>query len=314
MRSVTADAITAKLVSFLEVNDLELQKVAGFGSDGASVMVGCRNGVATQLKRESLADPILKPKRALTTRWLSHDQACSTMRQKMSSVLISLERQAAEKQDPKAIGLLKLASQWKFVATLHTMCDILPKLSELSRRFQKKDLAYTDIQEKLVDTIEQLETALLVPGKFTRQRDGVIDRMSAAGINLKNPVDRDGFKLNVHDAFINAIITNLKERFPQAELLDSFRIFHTGRSNDAEAPLPRSLQEAEEISYGETEFEVILKHYGAGLSLSREETLMEWVSLSAATLCSIPRGMGICQMPSRSLGNQKFIQTYLKWQ
>lgn len=53
MRSVTADAITAKLVSFLEVNDLELQKVAGFGSGGASVMVGCRNGVATQLKRVS---------------------------------------------------------------------------------------------------------------------------------------------------------------------------------------------------------------------------------------------------------------------
>ncbi|KAJ8048792.1 hypothetical protein HOLleu_01255 [Holothuria leucospilota] len=25
--------------------------MAGFGSDGASVMVGCRNGVATQLKR-----------------------------------------------------------------------------------------------------------------------------------------------------------------------------------------------------------------------------------------------------------------------
>lgn len=58
------------------------------------------------------------------------------MRQIITSVIISLERQAAEKDDPKAIGLLKLTSQWKFVATLHAMCDILPKLSELSRRFQ----------------------------------------------------------------------------------------------------------------------------------------------------------------------------------
>lgn len=53
MRSVTADAITTKLVSFLEENHLELRNVAGFGSDGASVMVGRRNGVATQLKRVS---------------------------------------------------------------------------------------------------------------------------------------------------------------------------------------------------------------------------------------------------------------------
>lgn len=171
------------------------------------------------------------------------------MRQIITSVIISLERQAAEKDDPKAIGLLKLTSQWKFVATLHAMCDILPKLSELSRRFQvggverllwilnvflehlaipnlhhlsivinnqyiqqflnfshlfhsqKKDLAYTDIQEKLSDTIEQLETALIVPGRFTRQRDYIIEKMTAAGINLKSPMDGDDFKLNVRWSF-----------------------------------------------------------------------------------------------------------------
>ncbi|KAJ8043867.1 hypothetical protein HOLleu_11159 [Holothuria leucospilota] len=105
--------------------------------------------------QESLEDPVLKPKRALTTRWLSHDHACSTVRQIITSVIISLGREAAEKDNPKAIGLLKLASQWKFVATLHMMCDILPKLSELSR-FQVHD-AFTkaviyNIEERFPQT------------------------------------------------------------------------------------------------------------------------------------------------------------------
>jgi hypothetical protein len=54
MRSCTADAITAKLKTFLEEHNLDINKLAGFGSDGASTMVGRRNGVATQLKRVSI--------------------------------------------------------------------------------------------------------------------------------------------------------------------------------------------------------------------------------------------------------------------
>ncbi|XP_064633641.1 zinc finger protein 862-like [Lineus longissimus] len=54
MRSVNADNITRKLVAFLEDNvGLDVKKLAGFGSDGASVMAGRNNGVATQLKRLS---------------------------------------------------------------------------------------------------------------------------------------------------------------------------------------------------------------------------------------------------------------------
>jgi hypothetical protein len=89
--------------------------------------------------QEALQDPVLKPKRAITTRWLSHDAACSTMRQIATCVLISLQREAAERADPKAIGLYKLASTWRFVATLHTMCDILPKLSGLFKRLQVRN-------------------------------------------------------------------------------------------------------------------------------------------------------------------------------
>lgn len=44
-----ADTITNALVCYLESVGLDIQKKSSFGSDGASVMIGCRNGVATQL-------------------------------------------------------------------------------------------------------------------------------------------------------------------------------------------------------------------------------------------------------------------------
>jgi hypothetical protein len=63
--------------------------------------------------------------------------------------------------------------------------------------FQRKDLSFTDIGEKLADTVEQLETAMVAPGRFYRMRDDVITRMEAAGITLKNPMDEEAYKRNV---------------------------------------------------------------------------------------------------------------------
>ena len=48
--SVTAYVVTAHLNSKLEEFKVDVKKVYGFGSDGASLMTGCKNGVATQVK------------------------------------------------------------------------------------------------------------------------------------------------------------------------------------------------------------------------------------------------------------------------
>ncbi|XP_069110144.1 zinc finger protein 862-like [Argopecten irradians] len=45
-----ADTIMAALETFFRENELPLNKLIGMGSDGASVMVGRKTGVATQLK------------------------------------------------------------------------------------------------------------------------------------------------------------------------------------------------------------------------------------------------------------------------
>ena len=44
-----APTITNAITAYLESADLDTQEMSSFGSDGASVMIGCRTGVATQL-------------------------------------------------------------------------------------------------------------------------------------------------------------------------------------------------------------------------------------------------------------------------
>ena len=48
-----ADTIRQSVVTFCDTNDIGLRnRLAGIGSDGASVMVGRHNGVAMQLKNQ----------------------------------------------------------------------------------------------------------------------------------------------------------------------------------------------------------------------------------------------------------------------
>jgi len=47
----SANHVTKTLLGFLQEKRIDIRKVMSFGSDGANVMVGVHNGVATQLQR-----------------------------------------------------------------------------------------------------------------------------------------------------------------------------------------------------------------------------------------------------------------------
>ena len=48
-----AETIEGKLLSVCSQSEVSLNKVFGFGSDGASVMTGCRSGVALRLRGQN---------------------------------------------------------------------------------------------------------------------------------------------------------------------------------------------------------------------------------------------------------------------
>ena len=90
---------------------------------------------------EELLDSIkLKLEQPADTRWLSHDNVCRTLIRILPSVITSLSREAEERGDVLALGLHKVVQQYKFIATLYMMTDLLPTVTRLSRALQASSI------------------------------------------------------------------------------------------------------------------------------------------------------------------------------
>jgi hypothetical protein len=87
--------------------------------------------------QEVLDQPTLKCKEAKDVRWLSHDMAIKAVIRTYPSILVSLDREASERGEPTAHGLLKFMKNYRFLACAYLLSDILPHLSRLSRVFQQ---------------------------------------------------------------------------------------------------------------------------------------------------------------------------------
>ena len=129
-----------------------------------------------------LGDQTLKLKEAKDVRCLSHNAAIQTLRRTLPSVVASLEREAAERGEPVALGLAKMIKTYEFVATLYLFSDIVPHICRLSLVFQREDVdlalirpqvnatltciaAYTDhLTPSLSKLDEDLDTSLQVLG------------------------------------------------------------------------------------------------------------------------------------------------------
>ena len=261
----------------IEAELLSMSKIVGFGSDGASVMVGRRNGVATRLKsynpslisvhcvahrlalaaaqaadtipylkkfkkyvsqifyyyhnssvrsaslkaiQEVLDDPVLKTKAAEDTRWLSHDQAISTIRRILPSIIAHTEKEAEEKGDALALGIVHVIRSYYFVASVYLLSDVLPHLSRLSRLFQERDIDFSKVG------IHVLETLKIHDGPYMQKLDTALkEELSACRIVTKE-TDPHCFQRNVKMSYIEAVVDNLKSRFPDVCIISAFGIFN----------------------------------------------------------------------------------------
>ena len=220
-----AETIEQKLLEVCQACKISLSQIAGFGSDGASVMVGRSSGVATRLKshnvemisihcgahrlalassqaadsitylkrfdshlitlfyyfknsavreaalQEIMDEPVLRLKRAVSTRWLSHDLAVASIRRTLVSLLTTLERAVVENDDAVARGLLHAMKSYKFVATLYLLSDVLPILTTLSLVFQKESVCLTAILPSVNATTASLN--------LLKSLDNVLDDLNS---------------------------------------------------------------------------------------------------------------------------------------
>ena len=107
---------------------------------------------------ELLQTPALKLKKPLDTHWLSHDNACQTLKKVLPAVIASLECEAEERGEALAVGLSRVVQRYNFIATLYMMCDALPKVSRLSRIFKLQSLDMSELHKHVSTTIEGLNS------------------------------------------------------------------------------------------------------------------------------------------------------------
>ena len=75
----------------------------------------------------------------------------------MPSLIASLEREASERDEPAAVGLVKFVKSYYLVACCKLLSKILPHLNQLSFLFQRENIDLSAIQPNLDATIHAIQ-------------------------------------------------------------------------------------------------------------------------------------------------------------
>ena len=182
---------------------------------------------------------------------------------------LSLDREASERSEPTATGLLRFIRTYNFVASLSLFADVLPHLSKLSRTMQNSSFDFSILQPVIDSCIHSIESQQTTPGRYWSEVDDLLINLSEAG----HPISvTDGAKASFEDQvrkpYLTELIRNLHNRFPAEDLITSFSIFNP-------TLLPES--DSDRGQYGTAELELLLSHYSSGpLAVDASAATSEW--------------------------------------
>ncbi|CAG8439374.1 16636_t:CDS:2 [Cetraspora pellucida] len=189
LKEGTANAIVNKLNIFLQAKNLPIDRLMNIGSDGASVMLECNNGVAAQFKKKNsyfiehhcifyhlalasedaassisylhlkmvearLEEPELHLLKIITTQWLSLSNVVSNLHRVISSVVQALKEDYIKSKTAKM--LYKIINQ-NFLLTTHFLADILTNYVSLYEIKIQIDTVIQKIRSDFLATIENLQ-------------------------------------------------------------------------------------------------------------------------------------------------------------
>lgn len=191
-------------------------------------------------------------KNAVDTRWLSHDEACKALHKSLPVVLLSLDHEA--KDNVTAFGLLAWLKDYRTLATLYLLCDLLPHLSALSRCFQRAKINLLQIHSNVQTTVALVRTMRegMNGSRLSKLEQDLLagGRLEEFSISM-SPELKLKWQKEVREPFIDRLLQNLQDRFDSTQLLSSFAILD---SSLMPQPMPED--------YGSAEVECIVAHYG----------------------------------------------------
>ena len=111
--------------------------------------------------------PTLKYAEVHSIRWLSVEYAVKVIYRTYPALVMTLDREA--NFEPAARGLLLEVKQFKFIAFVHMLMDILPFLTTLSKKFQAESLDFSTVEPMVASTCESLTDLCEVEGVFVEK-------------------------------------------------------------------------------------------------------------------------------------------------
>ena len=209
-----------------------------------------------------LEDPELRLKKVADTRWLSH--AVSTIRRTLYSLIAYLENQASEGGCPTAYGLAKALKSYNFVATLYFLSDVLPQLSKLSLVFQAASVDFSLIKPQVSVTIATIKRFKTVSGPFYKTVDEALKQLD---IHF-TPENKEAFEHQIAHKYVDTVVSNLEDRFPDTKLLSAFSVFDPQQ-------VPQE-NKAEFGTYGNEHIDTLSDNFQ--LTIDKETLEIEWLS------------------------------------
>ena len=200
-----------------------------------------------------LDDPQLKYKEVYEVRWLSFFTALETVFETIDSLLCYLNQ--VKSNDPKGTGLRTKIATEKFLYITHMMMDIMPPLMKLQLWFQKDNLDVALIHINVDHCINELLTLQNEQGEHMKLlKNDLYDEMGKRFFK-GHEITKCGQQLvSVKKTFIEQFISNMRERFPETELLSSFCVL---------SMRPISLLSSDDLkTWGNEKLLVLTEHYG----------------------------------------------------
>lgn len=302
---------------------LELNKLRGFGSDGASVMVGRHHGVATRVKEKTphcisihcmahrfnlatcqasnnipymkyfektlsdlyyyfggsksgnrkcelaeiqkiLDDPVVKIKECHEIRWIAFYEAVNAVYRSWPSLATYFKRH----DDKTSKSFKTKLTEYKFLAVLHILMDILPSVATLSMVLQKKDIDIAAVNPALDGLKDKIKLAKKGKTHYQsefvqkiekkKDKEGKTSKIVFKGHVLdfgKNLKDTSKEIDEIRVAFCENLLKNIDDRFPK-EAVSVASAFHVLGMR----PLS-FLSDEEKQNYGHKELQILIDHY-----------------------------------------------------
>ncbi len=228
-----------------------------------------------------MEEPVLKLKRAVDTRWLSHDQAVTAIRRTLPSLLTCLEREAAQNGDAVARGLVSALGAYNFIATIYLMSDVLPLLTTLSLVFQTEDVDLSVVQPQVAATISSLKLLRNQPGPSMEKLPGVLEELASYGVTVASDHTKKQFQTGVRERYLDSLVENLENRFQDVGVLNAFNLFNPKSATEA-----NEKSDAHFNSYGEGYLDTLAEHFAA--TIDKEKLQHEWSAMKHVIVRELP--------------------------